>query len=644
MDLVRISNAQLSFGLTPLLDKAEFKVSAGERVCIVGRNGAGKSTLLKVLSGLVHLDDGDINQLKTLKVARLEQDPPRNIDQSVFDYVAEALPDVAQLLRDYHHASDAVAHDPSEQNLSKLDKLQSELDIKDAWQFDSRINTILTKLGLTPDLQLAQLSGGWSRKAALARALVTLPDLLMLDEPTNHLDVASIEWLEGFLKEFEGAIVFISHDRAFIRSLATRIVDLDRGTLTSYPGNYAQYLLAKEDALKVEEQQNALFDKKLAQEETWIRQGIKARRTRNEGRVRALKALRQERKARVNRQGNVDFSVAKAQKSGKVVFEAHNLHFTIKDEYGKPKTLVEDFSTLVVRGDKIGLVGPNGIGKTTLIKLLMGDNSPTSGKVKQGVNLEIAYFDQYRNTLDEEKSVQDNVAEGKQDIVVDGNSRHVLGYLQDFLFSPARARTPVKALSGGEKNRLLLAKLFLKPSNLLVLDEPTNDLDVETLELLEDILANYAGTVLIVSHDREFINNTVTSVFAFTGNGGVTEVVGGYDDFQRWYEQSQAQKSKATPKAVKDTKESSPNVSKADKKPSKKLSYKDQRELDALPELVEQLEADIENLQAQVNDPEFFKKSAEDTTPVLNQLQELESKLDTAFSRWEELEALSQAE
>lgn len=644
MDLVRISNAQLSFGLTPILDKAEFKVSAGERVCIVGRNGAGKSTLLKVLSGLIQLDDGDINQLKTLRVARLEQDPPRNIEQSVFDYVAEALPDVAQLLRDYHHASDVVAQDPTEQNLSKLDKLQSELDIKDAWQFDSRINTILTKLGLTPDLQLAQLSGGWSRKAALARALVTLPDLLMLDEPTNHLDVASIEWLESFLKEFEGAIVFISHDRAFIRSLATRIVDLDRGTLTSYPGNYGQYLEAKEEALKVEEQQNALFDKKLAQEETWIRQGIKARRTRNEGRVRALKALRQERKARVNRQGNVDFSVAKAQKSGKVVFEAHNLHYTINDEYGNPKTLVDDFSTLIVRGDKIGLVGPNGIGKTTLIKLLMGDNTPTTGKVKQGVNLEIAYFDQYRNVLDEEKSVQDNVAEGKQDIVVDGNSRHVLGYLQDFLFSPARARTPVKALSGGEKNRLLLAKLFLKPSNLLVLDEPTNDLDVETLELLEDILANYAGTVLIVSHDREFINNTVTSVFAFTGNGSVSEVVGGYDDFHRWYEAQQALTAKAPPKPAKEDKAPAPKAQKTDVKRSKKLSYKDQRELDALPELVEQLEADIESLQTQVNAPEFFKKTAEETTPVLNQLQELESKLDAAFSRWEELEALSQAE
>lgn len=643
MDLVRISNAQLSFGLTPLLDKADFKVSTGERVCIVGRNGAGKSTLLKVMSGIIQLDDGDINQLKNLRVARLEQDPPRNIEQSVFDYVAEALPDVAKLLRDYHHMSDIVGNDPSEANLTKLDRLQSELDIKDAWQFDSRVNTILTKLGLTPELQLAQLSGGWSRKAALARALVTLPDLLMLDEPTNHLDVASIEWLEGFLKEFEGAIVFISHDRAFIRSLATRIVDLDRGTLTSYPGNYAQYLEAKEDALKVEEQQNALFDKKLAQEETWIRQGIKARRTRNEGRVRELKSLRQERKSRVNRQGNVDFSVSNAQKSGKVVFEAHNLHYTITDEYGNPKTLVEDFSTLVVRGDKIGLVGPNGIGKTTLIKLLMGDNAPTTGKVKQGVNLEIAYFDQYRNTLDEEKSVQENVAEGKQDIIVDGSSRHVLGYLQDFLFSPARARTPVKALSGGEKNRLLLAKLFLKPSNLLVLDEPTNDLDVETLELLEDILANYAGSVLIVSHDREFINNTVTSVFAFTGQGGVTEVVGGYDDFQRWYAEKQQQKSQpvATPIA-----QEAPVAEqiKSEVKRTKKLSYKDQRELDLLPETVEKLEASIASFQSQVNDPAFFKKTAEETQQVLNQLQELESKLDAAFSRWEELEALSQAE
>lgn len=486
MDLIRIARAQLAFGTHPLLDQADAVIEAGERVCIVGRNGAGKSTLLKVLDGQVQLDDGEINRVSGLKVSRLEQDPPKGAQGSVFDYVAGGLPDIAQLLIDYHNVSEALQTDHSSSLLSRLERLSADIEAKDAWRFESRIKLVLTQLQLTANMKLEKLSGGWLRKVALAKALVSDPDLLLLDEPTNHLDMSSVEWLEQFLKEFKGGIVFISHDRAFIRGVATRILDLDRGKLISYPGDYAKYLEQKAHDLKVEEAQNALFDKKLAEEEAWIRQGIKARRTRNEGRVRALKALRVERKQRVEQVGKTDFNIESAERSGKLVFEAQHIGHAFKD-----KRIVDDFSTLVMRGDRVGLIGPNGVGKTTLLKILFGDIAPDNGKVKQGVNLEVAYFDQYREKLDEEKTVQDNVAEGKQEVQMGGRSRHVLGYLQDFLFPPARARTPVKALSGGEKNRLLLAKLFLKPSNVLVLDEPTNDLDIETLELLEEIINQY---------------------------------------------------------------------------------------------------------------------------------------------------------
>ncbi len=529
MDLIRISKAQLAYGTHPLLDNADAVIESGERVCIVGRNGAGKSTLLKVLDGQVILDDGEINQVGSLKISRLEQDPPKGASGTVFDYVAQGMPEIANLLIDFHHVSTQLQTDCTDQLLNKLERLSNKLEAADGWRFDSRIQLVLTQLELTPDAKLESLSGGWLRKVALARALVSEPDLLLLDEPTNHLDMTSVMWLEQFLKEFKGGIVFISHDRAFIRAVATRILDLDRGKLISYPGDYATYLEQKAHDLKVEETQNALFDKRLAEEEAWIRQGVKARRTRNEGRVRELKQLRNERKKRVDQVGKTDFNIETADRSGKLVFEAKHLHHAFKD-----KIIADDFSTLVMRGDRIGLVGPNGIGKTTLLKLLFGDLKADSGEIKQGVNLEFAYFDQYREKLDEEATVQDNVAEGKQEVMMGGRSRHVLGYLQDFLFPPARARTPVKALSGGEKNRLLLAKLFLKPSNILVLDEPTNDLDIETLELLEDIINQYQGTVLIVSHDREFIDNTCSSVWAFEGNGKVTDIVGGYSDYEAY--------------------------------------------------------------------------------------------------------------
>lgn len=633
MDLIRIQKAQLAYGTHPLLDDADAVIESGERVCIVGRNGAGKSTLLKVLDGQVILDDGEINQLGGIKISRLEQDPPKGANGSVFDYVAQGMPDIANLLIDYHHVSTQLQTDCTDKLLNKLERLSNDLEACDGWRFDSRIQLVLTRLELSPDAKLESLSGGWLRKVALARALVSEPDLLLLDEPTNHLDVDSVKWLEQFLKEFKGGIVFISHDRAFIRAVATRILDLDRGKLISYPGDYATYLEQKAHDLKVEESQNALFDKRLAEEEAWIRQGVKARRTRNEGRVRDLKQLRVERKARVEQVGKTDFNIETADRSGKLVFEAKHLSHAFKD-----KVIANDFSTLVMRGDRIGLVGPNGIGKTTLLKLLFGDLEADSGHVKQGVNLEFAYFDQYRQKLDEEATVQDNVAEGKQEVMMGGRSRHVLGYLQDFLFPPARARTPVKALSGGEKNRLLLAKLFLKPSNILVLDEPTNDLDIETLELLEEIINQYQGTVLIVSHDREFIENTCSSVWAFEGDGKITDMVGGYTDYQAYLSYlSEQEKQQQAPK--KDVKPAPVAATKPENK-STKLSYKLKLELEQLPNKMEQLEAEVEAQQAVVSDPDFFKQDSDVTTNALNHLAKLESDLEAAFERWEELEEL----
>jgi ATP-binding cassette subfamily F protein uup len=634
MDLIRISKAQLAFGTHALLNNADAVIESGERVCIVGRNGAGKSTLLKVLDGQVILDDGEINQLGGLKISRLEQDPPKGASGTVFDYVAQGMPEIANLLIDYHHVSNELQTECTDQLLNKLERLSNKLEAADGWRFDSRIQLVLTKLELSPDAKLESLSGGWLRKVALARALVSEPDLLLLDEPTNHLDMTSVMWLEQFLKDFKGGIVFISHDRAFIRAVATRILDLDRGKLISYPGDYATYLEQKAHDLKVEETQNALFDKRLAEEEAWIRQGVKARRTRNEGRVRELKQLRNERKKRVDQVGKTDFNIETADRSGKLVFEAKHLNHAFKD-----KIIADDFSTLVMRGDRIGLVGPNGIGKTTLLKLLFGDLKADSGEIKQGVNLEFAYFDQYREKLDEEATVQDNVAEGKQEVMMGGRSRHVLGYLQDFLFPPARARTPVKALSGGEKNRLLLAKLFLKPSNILVLDEPTNDLDIETLELLEDIINQYQGTVLIVSHDREFIDNTCSSVWAFEGNGKVTDIVGGYSDYEAYVSYLAEQEKQAVqPAAKKVEKQPTPAAKPAAK--TNKLSYKLKLELEQLPNKMEQLEAELEKQQERVSHEDFFKQDSDVTAKELNHLAQLESDLEAAFERWEELEEL----
>ncbi|MGR5280881.1 ATP-binding cassette ATPase Uup [Photobacterium damselae] len=638
MALINISNAQLAYGDHPLLDKAEFVLQPNERVCLVGRNGAGKSTLMKVIAGEILLDDGSIQRQSELVVSRLEQDPPRDAEGTVFDYVAEGLADVGTLLREYHQQLDLITADPSESNINKLARIQEKLDHANAWQIDTRITQVLESLNLTANTLLTDLSGGWQRKAALARALVCDPDILLLDEPTNHLDVTTIEWLEGFLKEFRGSIIFISHDRAFIRSMATRIVDLDRGQLTSFPGDYEKYLDEKEEQLRVEAEQNAEFDKKLAQEEVWIRQGIKARRTRNEGRVRALKQLRNERSERREVQGKADMQLQEAKRSGKIVFEAENISHSFGDQ-----AIIKDFSFNVMRGDRIALIGPNGCGKSTLLKILLGQLENSGGKFHCGTKLEVAYFDQYREILDPEKTVMDNLADGKQEVVVNGKSRHALGYLQDFLFHPRRARTPVKALSGGEKNRLLLAKLFLKPNNLLVLDEPTNDLDIETLELLEEILANYQGTLLLVSHDRQFVDNTVTTSWIFEGNGVVNEYVGGYHDAQSQRENSLANiaKKEAEERELAKKKEEQQKQRQANRqRSSKKLSYKLQLELDELPAKIEQLENDIAELQEKINDPGFFADVKNDTQAVLTLLAEKEQAFEVAFERWEELEAM----
>ncbi|PIJ51347.1 ABC transporter ATP-binding protein [Erwinia sp. OLTSP20] len=638
MSLISIHGAWLSFSDAPLLDNTELHIEENERVCLVGRNGAGKSTLMKIINREQSLDDGRVVYENDLIVARLQQDPPRNIAGSVYDFVAEGVEEQAEYLKAYHAISHRVMQDASEKNLNEMARLQTILDHQNLWQLESRIHDVLQQIGLQPDMQLSALSGGWLRKAALGRALVSNPRVLLLDEPTNHLDIETIDWLENFLKGFSGSIVFISHDRSFIRNMATRIVDLDRGKLVSWPGDYDLYLSGKEEALRVEEMQNAEFDRKLAQEEVWIRQGIKARRTRNEGRVRALKALRRERAERREVMGKANMQVGEATRSGKIVFELEQVSYRNAE-----KKLVNDFSAQVQRGDKIALIGANGCGKTTLLRLMLGQLKADSGRVHSGTKLEVAYFDQHRAELDPDHTVMDNLAEGKQEVMVNGKPRHVLGYLQDFLFHPRRAMTPVRALSGGERNRLLLAKLFLKPSNLLILDEPTNDLDVETLELLEELIDGYQGTVLLVSHDRQFVDNTVTECWIFEGDGEINTFVGGYHDAMQqraaWYSARQPVK---TAPAVVAKKTALKNDSA--KPVTTKLSYKLQRELEQMPEQLETLELSLAQLQSTVNDPGFFNQPLEVTQPALDALSAAEKALESAFQRWEYLESLKNSD
>ncbi|MFD2632849.1 ATP-binding cassette domain-containing protein [Idiomarina piscisalsi] len=650
MSLLRVQDAHLAFGADAILDGVAFTVEAGERICLVGRNGAGKSTLLKAIDGEVTLDSGSVQWIGDTKVSRLPQDPPAQSTQKIYDYVAEGLAETGKLLSEYHELSEQLADAAhSEKVLQDLERVQTALDACNGWQMATRIEQTLTRLQLPADDTMASLSGGWLRRVALARALVVDPDLLLLDEPTNHLDIEMVRWLEEQIVAFKGAVLFISHDRAFIRRLATRIIDLDRGLLTSYAGNYDNYLVKKNEALEVEAAQNAEFDKKLAQEEAWIRQGIKARRTRNEGRVRALQDLRKQRQQRRELQGKANLSVNESQRSGKKVFEGENMSLAFGEQQ-----IISDLDLLLMRGDKVAFVGPNGCGKSTLIKVILGDQPVDSGVVRLGTNLEVAYFDQHRAQLDPAQSVMDNVGDGKQDIEFQGRPRHILSYLQDFLFTPKQARTPVSALSGGERNRALLAKILLKPSNILVLDEPTNDLDIETLELLEQIIANYEGTVLLVSHDREFVDNTATSVLYFEGGGVITEIVGGFTELEH-YLNNKAPTAKADSSKTKGTKaptkESDSNEKqesntqksvKGSAKPRKKLSYKLQRELEALPQVIAEKEARLEKLQESINEAGFFEQPLEKTEPVMNEITELEEQLMQDLERWEELENLSE--
>jgi ATP-binding cassette subfamily F protein uup len=571
-------------------------------------------------------------------MAMLEQDPPESSDVNVFDYVAQGVKENADLISRYHSLIHIIGEDPSERNLNKLANVQDELEQANAWLDEQRIEQVMSTLSLDGDAKISDLSGGWLRKVALAKSLVTNPDILLLDEPTNHLDIASVLWLEKFLKDFTGTIIFISHDRAFIRGLSTRILDLDRGQLKSYPGNYDLYIEQKQHDLQVEEQQNSLFDKRLAEEEVWIRQGVKARRTRNEGRVRSLEKLRLERTARREVRNQSTMNITQGDRSGKLVFEAHDVTVAFDD-----KVVIDKLNLLITRNDRLAFIGANGTGKSTLIKLIMEKLKQTSGEMRSGVNLEVAYFDQHREALDLNLTVQEIVGEGKQEVMVNGKSRHVLGYLQDFLFSPKRARTPVKALSGGEKNRLLLARLFLRPSNLLILDEPTNDLDIETLELLEEVVANYSGTVILVSHDRDFVNNCVNTCLYFDGTGRINQIVGGYDDVDSYLalkEEQRQQQTSAENKKVTQQSKTESTKTEAVKVTQKKLSFKDTKELAELPEIIDSLENKIAELQEQVNQNDFFSQDEQYTKNILNQLDENESKLELVYTRWQELDEL----
>ncbi|MBN6520553.1 ATP-binding cassette domain-containing protein [Acinetobacter pittii] len=633
MAYITLRDVQLAFGGPALLDGANFNLERGERVCLIGRNGEGKSTLLKLIEGSLLPDSGEVSIQNGLTVSMLAQDVPMDSGK-VADIVADGAGEAAEVLRAYHEATDACMLGDMEA-CDRMGNLQHKLDQLDGWALENKVNALLSKMGLDPNADLADLSGGRKRRVLLARALLTQPDVLLLDEPTNHLDVESIEWLEKFLLDQNNlTLLFISHDRSFVDSIATRIVELDRGILRGYEGNYSRYLELKAQQMEAEEKQNALFDKKLAEEEAWIRQGIKARRTRNEGRVRALKALREESKARRSQQGKVSMATQEANRSGKLVFDIEHLSVSYDD-----KPLIKDFSTLVIRGDRIGLVGDNGVGKTTLIKAILGEIEH-GGSVKTGTQLEVAYFDQLRNALDLEKTVMANVSEGSDFVDVNGNRRHIYSYLQDFLFSPERARTPVKALSGGERNRILLAKLLLKPSNLIVMDEPTNDLDMVTLELLEEMLSEYKGTLLLISHDRAFMDNVVTSTWVFDGKGNIAEYIGGYQDYlqQRPDDKVVDQKSdvkKAQAKAEAEKAAAQSNVKKV------KLSYKDQRELEQLPAEIEKLEVEQAELSDKLADGSWFVSNADEATKASQRLAEIEEVLLEKLERWDELEQMS---
>jgi len=648
MSIVRFENVCLAYGLRPLLDEVSLAIEAGEKICLLGRNGEGKSSFMRLLAKEIEPDSGALIFEKGLKVGSLPQNLPDANERSVFDVVAEGLSGIGHVLAQYHALIDEQAHGGAldADSLNRLQALQEKIEAQDGWSFQIKINNILKRFGLDENQQMKALSGGWRRRVLLARALINEPDLLLLDEPTNHLDIDTIKWLEQRLKEFNGALLFVSHDRAFVKSLASGIIELDRGNIAAFKGSYESYLVDKQKMLEDEARQDQLFDKRLSEEEVWIRQGIKARRTRNEGRVRALKSMRDERKRRIEKQGKANIKIEEADKSGKLVVEVEGVSHAYSSNNADGRLVIKDFSLSVMRGERIGLIGANGAGKTTLLRILLGKLVPMSGSVKLGSKLEVAYFDQNRGGLDPEKTVFDNVADGHDFITINGNSKHVISYLNDFLFTAERARTPVKALSGGETNRLLLAKLFGRPSNVIVMDEPTNDLDVDTLELLEERLNDFTGTLLLTSHDRDFIDQVVTSTLVFEGRGRVSEYVGGYQDWVRQtggvmaVESQTVSGEEGNSKPVAGEKVDVPEIPVAAKsKPiRKKMSYKLKLELERLPAKIETLEEEISQLQTVMAAGDFYSKEHDLVEKTISRLAEAERLLDEAEERWLELE------
>jgi len=630
MTLVRCDQLSIEFGDSPLLVDTDFSIEANERVCLIGRNGTGKSTLMKLISGEYQPDRGEIQYRDNLRVSVLDQQLPVSGEEIVFDVVRQGLSQQIQLIEEFKTLSDQSL---DKNGLKDLEALQSRIEAGGGWQPDQQVETIISQLDLPKESRMSDLSGGWRRRVALAKALVSKPELLLLDEPTNHLDISTIEWLEHVVRGYRGSVIFVTHDRTFLEKLATRIVEIDRGKLISWPGSYREYLDLKEKANEEEDTRNALFDKRLEQEENWIRQGVKARRTRNEGRVRALKTMRDERAKRIKRQGKAKIHISEAEESGRKVIEARS----IRHSYGD-NLLLDGFKIRLMRGDRIGLIGNNGVGKSTLLKILLGQLQPDEGSVKVGTNLVIGYFDQVRRELEWDKTVAENVGNGKEFIKINGKDRHIIGYLRNFLFSPKRAMTSVRNLSGGECNRVLLAKLFTQPNNLLILDEPTNDLDVEMLEVLEEKLVEFNGTLIVVSHDRDFLDNVVTSTLVFEGEGKVVEYAGGYSD---WAARGKQLKIADTPDALKQEPKA-PTPETIDQKASKtvKLSYKYQRELDLLPEKIEGLESRVNELQKIIEEPTFYDQPFDKTQPVLDELSEIQAKLDQATERWFELEEM----
>ena len=632
MPLLRLDHISHAYGHVPLLTQVDFQVDAGERVCLIGRNGTGKTTLFRVISGSLVPDEGDIWHTEALRIAHLEQEVPPDTEQTIFEVVAGGIGELGTLLAQYHN----LTHHPELANrdsLHELARLQNRIETLDGWNINQKVETVLTRLNLPEDKQLADCSGGTRRQVMLARALVSEPDLLLLDEPTNHLDINAITWLEKYLVNYNGAVMFITHDRTFMRRLATRIVELDRGKLTSFPGDFDWYLHKKDELLEIEERASAKFDKKLAEEEAWIRRGVKARRTRNEGRVRVLQALREEKAKRLDAQSKARFSIDAGGMSGKLVVDVRRVSF----RYGE-NTIIRDLSTRILRGDRVGIIGPNGSGKSTLLKLILGDLEPTSGEVVLGTRLQLAYFDQHRRMLDSEKSVRENLSDSDY-VTVRGRSRHVIGYLKDFLFPPERIDSPVSALSGGERNRLLLAKIFTQSANMMVLDEPTNDLDVDTLELLEELLSEYEGTLLLVSHDRTFLDNVVTSTLVFEGDGTFNEYAGGYDDWER-YQRQIPDAPKETKKPVTAPAVTGPVEAKRTDKP-RKLTYKEQRELEALPGKIEALEMEQTELHARMGEADFYRQGSGKITALMERIEAVKGELETCYARWQSLESLA---